>query len=271
MRRNRCVYLQLQQLYTIRVQSFFRMAHVRQSYLRDILKNSAAITVQHAWRFARTRFVAAYGAVVRLQSLCRMVIARRTYMRERRCVTSAVLFQRYWRCARIRASAKRVAAVEIQRIWRSFWAKLRLQIEVLDIVAVQSCARRYVAAKLTRRRKTAVETLQKYSRVFVSRRFLKKKREWHNKRRQALRVSVSFPCLKYAANFTRSLMQARQPLMQGVSRHHYPVQLERIQGHHQIQGFQVECPSCSVLLSTSAGSPTAHSAAFCSEQTSALR
>ena len=147
-------------LCAIRLQSFWRMRQARRSFELQRHHKLAAVIVQRAWRYSQHMKNVRYEAAVSLQSFWRKVRA----LRELRFQIAVIIIQRSWRYTRDRCVTKYWAAIQIQRIWRGFWGQLRLQIDLLDIITVQSCVRRFLASLKAKERLSAVRTLQRFAR-----------------------------------------------------------------------------------------------------------
>ncbi|KAG7357611.1 IQ calmodulin-binding motif-containing protein [Nitzschia inconspicua] len=89
--------------------------------------NHAITVVQKAWRFhfIRERFMRLRNSAVAIQSWFRVIDAKKKAGSNRR----------------------NKAAISLQRTWRGFLQQVRFQLEILDIICTQSCARRYFARK----------------------------------------------------------------------------------------------------------------------------
>ena len=91
-------------------------------------------------------------SVVSLQCQWRQTLARRRVQQlvQRRDQASR-LIQCAWRMFQRHDTRKSHAAMQIQRMYRGYWHRVQFLIDILDIIAVQSCVRRYLVQRDYRR------------------------------------------------------------------------------------------------------------------------
>jgi abnormal spindle-like microcephaly-associated protein len=138
-------------------------------------------------------------------------MARRV-VHEARCYHEAVItIQRTWKSYTSRMQQKNEAAVQVQRIWRGFWAQLQFQIDIMDIVTVQSCVRKIFAVKRKQWQLQAVSMLQRTLRVSLAKNRLKEARLTAKDYLAAIVIQVSNMCIhKQFTQFTFSTLSICQ-------------------------------------------------------------
>ena len=130
-------------------------------------------------RVARRQFLSLLEqnrAAIVLQCLWRQRLAQYEYAAHVRRLQAAITIQAFWRLAQLKDSAKQEAAIQIQRVFRGYWSRIQYIIDLMDIVAVQSCARRWFAKQGRARLMRALYTLQCACRFFLARKRLEEKR-----------------------------------------------------------------------------------------------
>ena len=165
----------------------------RRSFVNRRLGLAAAVVIQRTWRYTQALAVKKHEAAILLQRSLRMVQAQRFLMWARVCRAAAVVIQRNWRLTHGRLMARHSAAVQIQRLWRAFWAQLSFQIDLLDIVTVQCCARRLLASLKARKRASAIRVLQCVARVMLRRSRLNEKQKLRTAQLRTLQVGNELP------------------------------------------------------------------------------
>jgi hypothetical protein len=135
----------------IRCSSFTLQKHVR-GYIAN-LRFLSLLRVQHAARTLQYRW--------RLKTALRLVRAK-ALLRE-----SATTIQRVWRGFQLRCRLACSAAVKIQALWRGFFVQLQYQIDLMDIITIQCCARMVLAKKERVRRFNAVQVLRRSARMYI--------------------------------------------------------------------------------------------------------
>lgn len=116
-------------------QSLWRGFQDRRQYLHLMDRQIQAVRlIQAVWRHFRLRS-SAVTSVVQLQSLVRGFLCRRRW----RKINNSVLM--------------------IQAVWRSFFSRILYHMDLMDIVAVQRCARRFLAIREFQRRRRAVQVI----------------------------------------------------------------------------------------------------------------
>jgi abnormal spindle-like microcephaly-associated protein len=129
---------------TVLLQALVRRAIARRAFLECIF---SATTIQRRWRrcLESTRYNAAATA---LQKAWRRYIQRVEFMSLR---SSAIVIQCCFRVAQALEAAefkrREKAATSLQRIWRGFFQQVQFQLEMMDIVCVQSQVRKYLARR----------------------------------------------------------------------------------------------------------------------------
>ena len=132
------------------IQSRCRRFRAYASYQLILCESVTATTnIQRHWRgyVQRRRYGEIIDAVINLQSFTRGAVLVR-----KRCM------QRW-----------RNGATHIQRIWRGFRAQLQYQLDLLDIILVQSTIRKHQAEKLANIRSASVLVVQRMSRGWLAR------------------------------------------------------------------------------------------------------
>ena len=135
------------------LQSTYRQFHDYILY-QEILSVSipAVRVVQRHWRgFAQRRlFASVVHATIQIQAFARgAILVRRALL-----------------------GSWRDSSTCIQRIWRGFWVQMHYQMDLLDIVAVQSVVRRRQAINLALRKEKAVQVIQYNTRGYLAKRLL---------------------------------------------------------------------------------------------------
>lgn len=115
-------------------------------YLSLLRLRRAVRTLQYRWR---------------LKNALRL-IRTKAWLRE-----SATTIQRVWRGFQLRSSLAGAAAIKIQALWRGFFVQLQYQIDLLDIITIQSHARMLLAKKERAGRYNAVQVLRRAAKVFL--------------------------------------------------------------------------------------------------------
>ena len=136
------------------IQSCWRMFTAKHQVSKWVAERWAVNTIQRFLRgcMARDRFVESYLGVLTIQALMRGHTARKSLAKSRK------------------------AAVQIQRVWRGFSAALQYQVSLLDIVAIQSLARKKLAMGLRIKHLKAISIIQLACRRFAARRELNNRR-----------------------------------------------------------------------------------------------
>lgn len=93
--------------------------------------------------------------------------ARRDYLSARERTSAAAKIQALWRTFDSWRSRETKAAVQIQRVWRGFWSVVQYQMQLMDIIDVQKCARRYLAMNFRLRMVESIHVLQKCLRNYL--------------------------------------------------------------------------------------------------------
>jgi abnormal spindle-like microcephaly-associated protein len=86
-------------------------------------------------------------SVVYLQSKWRQALARRLTHHLIQRDRASRLIQWTWCTFQLHDARKNRAALQIQRIFRGYWYRVQFVIDILDIIAVQSCVRRYLVRR----------------------------------------------------------------------------------------------------------------------------
>ena len=152
----------------------------------------AACAIQRVWRGGRTREVYVqeklkFESVLAIQSSWRRYCEYMSFQESRR---SAILIQSIWRAyvgrQEMSALKWRAAAITVQRFWRGFSAQVNYQMDLMDIILVQSLARRRFAKRHRERRLHSIDLLQGAMRCALARKAVsqmtkeKQQREHHN-------------------------------------------------------------------------------------------
>ncbi|KAG7361476.1 IQ calmodulin-binding motif-containing protein [Nitzschia inconspicua] len=126
------------------IQALIRKAHAKKKFDEHVF---AVTTIQRRWKM-RMELLRCNEAVTVVQKAWRAHFTRERFMRLR---TSAVAIQSWFRVIEAKKKAesnrRNKAAISLQRTWRGFLQQVRFQLEILDIVCIQSCARRYLTRK----------------------------------------------------------------------------------------------------------------------------
>jgi hypothetical protein len=120
---------------------------VKLRFLTLLREQNAARTLQCRWR---------------LTTALRLVRAK-ALLQE-----SATTIQRVWRGFQLRCRLACAAAVKIQALWRGFFVQLQYQIDLMDIITIQSRARMVLAKKERVARYNAVQVIRRSVRMYLS-------------------------------------------------------------------------------------------------------
>ncbi len=156
-----------------KIQSMYRSRKCRRMFVRSKM---AAIDAQRLWRgFASRQFdrVSSYAAT-QIQSIFRSHWARLRFVEMKK---ASIVVQKM---ARVRRARKVLyfkqkqheyeqSAIAIQKVWRGFSKQVQFQIDLLDIVCVQSVARRHLASKAYKRTVVATCVIQRAFRCAAAR------------------------------------------------------------------------------------------------------
>ena len=139
---------------------------------------SSATRLQAIWRgrFCLGEYERALRAIKRTQSLARMALARKAYIDHLRAATVLQSFVR-GAVLRIKIADKTRSAIAIQCCWRCFKTRIVYLSDMLDIILVQSLARKYLAARTAQQRYWSAIVLQKKFRQTMAVKEAKKKRD----------------------------------------------------------------------------------------------
>jgi len=124
-----------------------------QKYKQFKFQTNRAIKIQAAMRsqLCRTRFINARKAALVIQQMARA--------RQARKVLNVKQNERNYECA----------AVLIQSLWRGFFKQVQFELDVLDIICVQSICRRYLACRVYRKTLSAASIIQRAFRCSTAR------------------------------------------------------------------------------------------------------
>lgn len=129
----------------------------------QLQRTDAAVTIQLWWTRFMVQKIIRNDAAVTLQYWWRNAVS---CVHQKLLNVASRVIHRYWRGFRTRRHTKMVrAATTIQRVWKIFLAQIHLQVALLDIITAQSCARRFLALRMSQRRREAVCTIQEYTRT----------------------------------------------------------------------------------------------------------
>lgn len=144
-------------------------------------------------------------AAIVLQCLWRQRLAQQQCATQIRRQQAATTIQNFWRLAQFKDVIKNEAAIQIQRAFRGYWSRIQYIIDVLDIVAVQSCARRLFAKRERARVVGALGALQRACRSYFARKKLAERRQMALRTASAVRIQSVFRRLqaKKVAQFER--------------------------------------------------------------------
>lgn len=178
------------------IQCMWRRCHAVQCFLdhkRKIQERNAVIALQHFWRQAQARkFVAC--AIAALQIQCawrqRQALVCCNTLRKRR--EAALTIQAFWKRIMMQDFEYNAAASIVQKAFRGYWYRVQFLIDILDIIAVQSCVRRFLAYRERARLSNAVQKLQNVARIFLSLRKLSHQRYLECRMRSARRIQTCF-------------------------------------------------------------------------------
>ena len=123
-------------------------------YKQFKLENNAAIRIQAKYRCKslRLQFLSFKSAIIAIQQIARVRQARRVL----------ILKQKH--------RLHEQSAITLQKIWRGFAMQVQFQIDVMDIICVQSISRRYLVRKAFKRNTIAVSVIQRAFRCATARR-----------------------------------------------------------------------------------------------------
>lgn len=156
-------------------------------------RTDAAVTIQLWWTRVMVQKIIRNDAAITLQYWWRSSLSR---VHQQLLNVASQVIQKYWRGFCARRQAKMIqAATKIQRMWKVFQAQVNLQVAFIDIITVQSCARRFLALQASRRRRQAVYVLQKQFRTYL----LARRARIQNQSARCIQVSKSSPCLLVSA------------------------------------------------------------------------
>ena len=147
-----------------------RMLTVKMIYTH----NSLARNIQRCW-LKYTQHKLETNSATKIQSILRSNLARFRFIEMKR---ASIIVQQM---ARARQARKVLffkqehrkyeqSAITLQRIWRGFSKQVQFQIDILDIVCVQSMARRYLVSKEYKRSVSATAVIQRAFRCSAARR-----------------------------------------------------------------------------------------------------
>lgn len=135
--------------------------------VKQVIRDDAAVTIQYWWRNSLSR------------------------IHQKLMNAASRVIQKYWKGHRARHHTKMVwSAYKIQRMWKVFLAQVNLQVAFIDIVTVQSAARRFLALQERKRRRQAVRTLQKTAKSYLL------LRQAHKQNQSVRCIQVSDPNLE---------------------------------------------------------------------------
>ena len=117
-------------------------------------------------------------SVIVLQCMWRQELARRQVLSLLIRSDAAIILQRAWRAFQCQDLLTNAAATHIQRMFRGYCGRVAYLVDILDIIAVQSCVRRFIAlqhykrikAKCTRIQNSAIIVIQSMSRRWIAQR-----------------------------------------------------------------------------------------------------
>lgn len=135
----------------IRCSPYPLQKHVRGYIVK--LRFLSLVRAQHAARTLQCRW--------RLKTALRLVRAK-ALLQE-----SATTIQRVWRGFQLRCHLASAAAVKIQALFRGFFVQLQYQIDMMDIITIQCCARMILAKKECVSRYNAVQIIRRSARIYL--------------------------------------------------------------------------------------------------------
>lgn len=139
------------------IQCHWRSFCARQDFDLRVVQSDSACAIQRMWRgyFHCLNFEITVQSAIAIQKIARGHQGRKE---------SSV-------------KKSRNAAIIIQNAWRGFAGQIQCQLDLLDIITVQSCARRKIAMHQIKLRHRAVGTLQRSFRSATARQILLQKVE----------------------------------------------------------------------------------------------
>ncbi|KAG7355751.1 IQ calmodulin-binding motif-containing protein [Nitzschia inconspicua] len=151
------------------IQALIRKAHAKKKFGEHVF---AVTTIQRRWKM-RMELLRCNEATTVVQKAWRAHITREIFMRLR---NSAVAIQSWFRVIEAKKKAesnrRNKAAISLQRIWRGFLQQVHFQLEILDIICIQSCARRYLTRKRFIAQCCGAFVVQRFFRCTVARKQL---------------------------------------------------------------------------------------------------
>jgi hypothetical protein len=104
-----------------------------------IIDQEAAVAIQRHWRGFQQRAVYAHtiDSIIFLQANTRCYISRKEFFKRQKSATL------------------------IQCLWRGFWAQLQTQLDFIDVITLQSLARRWLALQDRDARRRAILVVQR--------------------------------------------------------------------------------------------------------------
>jgi len=160
-----------------------RLEELRQRRLEWEQIKRKIISIQSVARGTSARVQ--FRAMVHQQRVCtsiqcwwRRAMATSHLMALRVQRNAARTIQRAFRGSKANDRTKVSAAILIQSQWRAFWTLVQYKIAIFDIIAGQSCARRYLALKSFRDHLYAIIRIQAFARGFLARLELARRKRW---------------------------------------------------------------------------------------------
>ena len=156
---------------TVLIQSLVRAMIARNKFRAVVRQHMVCTTLQCWWRHAR---------------------ASRVLLTLRVNRDAARKIQRAYRWSKEVDRSKNLAAIVVQSRWRSFSSQVQYQIDIMDIIDVQRCARRYLALRYFNWKQTAVVKLQVAVRGLQARRYLDQLKDHYLKTSCATVLQAAF-------------------------------------------------------------------------------
>ncbi|KAL7563175.1 hypothetical protein ACA910_014452 [Epithemia clementina (nom. ined.)] len=153
------------------VQSLARAKIAREQFRAVVHQHTVCTILQCWWRRAKAS---------------RILLTLRVYR------DSARKIQRAYRWSKEVDRSKNLAAVVVQSQWRAFYGQLRYQIDILDIIDVQRCTRRFLSLRDYKWMRASMIKLQVVARIFLAKKNADRLREAASRRRSVTRIQSMF-------------------------------------------------------------------------------
>ena len=153
------------------IQAYARRMVTRQ--MIDVQSFSARM-IQRQWH-RHSLFTLETYHVTMIQAVLRSYLARTHFLKLKKSAIVVQKIARVHHARKVFALEQNTrqcedAAISIQRIWRGFSNQVQFQMDIFDIVCIQSVSRKFLASRAYQRSITSVSTIQRASRCAAARR-----------------------------------------------------------------------------------------------------